>query len=197
MSLRRFPWKAPRQSDNSFKLFAQPPSAEAHRDQESMSAAAKARQQSVPADTPMKPSELTEAAVAGQEDETDLTKRKSDSSATTVPIAPINSKCQPPSAQPQIIRGPWRLLRLLPRESRHIIGKMLELKPGPRASLEEIFSDEWVRTAHVCRQEEPQHTPDGRLIGGKVIRGEGHIHNLEKSAGNDPQATSKQGAKST
>jgi len=194
MSLRRFPWKAPRQSDNSFKLFAQPPSAEAHRDQESMSAAAKARQQSVPADT-TKHAEATEAA--GHEDDTDLSKRKSDSSATTVPIAPINSKCQPPSAQPQIIRGPWRLLRLLPRESRHIVGKMLELKPGPRASLEEIFSDEWVRTAHVCRQEEPQHTPDGRLIGGRVIRAEGHTHTLEKSAGNDVQATSKQGTKST
>lgn len=193
MSLRRFPWKAPRQSDNSFKLFAQPPSAEAHRDQESMSAAAKARQQSVPADT-SKPAETTDVA---KDDNTDMTRHKSDSSATTVPIAPVNSKCQPPSAQPQIIRGPWRLLRLLPRESRHIIGKMLELKPEPRATLEEIFSDEWVKTAHVCRQEEPQHTPDGRLIGGRVIRAEGHTHTLEKSAGNDPQATSKQGAKPT
>ncbi len=75
----------------------------------------------------------------------------------------------------QSIKGPWRLLRLLPRESRHIIGRMLELDPKKRATIEEMLAEPWVATSPVCRQEE----------GGRVVKAPGHVHTLEPSGGND------------
>lgn len=54
-------------------------------------------------------------------------------------------------APPKItIKGPWRLLRLLPHESRHIIGRMLEIDPTKRATLEEVFADEWIKKLNMC-----------------------------------------------
>jgi serine/threonine protein kinase len=71
--------------------------------------------------------------------------------------------------KPEVIKGPWRLLRLLPRESRHIIGRMLEIDPRKRADMAEILDDPWVSGTVICRQEE----------GGVVIRAPGHEHTLE------------------
>jgi serine/threonine protein kinase len=74
--------------------------------------------------------------------------------------------------KPEVIKGPWRLLRLLPRESRHIIGRMLEINPKNRATLDEVLEDPWVSGTAICRQE----------LGGAVIRAEGHFHTLEPPA---------------
>lgn len=68
-----------------------------------------------------------------------------------------------------VIKGPWRLLRLLPRETRSIMGKMLEIDPKQRASLEAILSDPWVAHSAVCHQAE----------GGKAIHMGEHHHTLE------------------
>ncbi|VVT58660.1 uncharacterized protein SAPINGB_P006320 [Magnusiomyces paraingens] len=58
---------------------------------------------------------------------------------------------QPAKDAPKIvIKGPWRLLRLLPHESRHIIGRMLEIDPTKRATLTEIWADEWIKKLHMC-----------------------------------------------
>lgn len=73
-----------------------------------------------------------------------------------------------PQAQ-QTIKGPWRLLRLLPRESRHIVGRMLEIDPKKRATLEEIMEDKWVKSTPVCQQ----------LEGGKIVSADNHTHTLE------------------
>ena len=76
------------------------------------------------------------------------------------------------------IRGPWRLLRLLPRESRYLIGRMLDTDPATRATLEEVQADPWLAKRTCCRQEE----------GGAVVRAEGHDHVLEPggAASQDP-----------
>lgn len=74
--------------------------------------------------------------------------------------------------KPEVIKGPWRLLRLLPRESRHIIGRMLEIDPRNRATINEVLSDPWVANTVICRQEEQ----------GRVIKAEGHEHTLEPPA---------------
>jgi serine/threonine protein kinase len=74
--------------------------------------------------------------------------------------------------KPEAIKGPWRLLRLLPRESRHIIGRMLEINPKNRATMDEILEDPWISGTKICRQE----------LGGAVIRAEGHVHTLEPPA---------------
>jgi serine/threonine protein kinase len=85
MTLRRFPWKAPKQSDNSFKLFSM-----------------------VPEPNPENPEHKSRS------------------------------------------KGQYRLLRLLPHASRPLIGKMLELNPLDRATLEHIYSDPWFDAIEVC-----------------------------------------------
>lgn len=130
MCLRRFPWKAPRLSDNSYRLFVSPPDA----NQDQLLAAS--RSQSLKASTD------------------------------------ANGDAAPPVNQQQI-KGPMRLLRLLPRETRHIIGRMLELDPRKRATMEEILADPWVQNAYVCRQDEE----------GTCYHAPGHTHTLEPSGG--------------
>ncbi|CAO2654782.1 Nn.00g115150.m01.CDS01 [Neocucurbitaria sp. VM-36] len=157
MTLRRFPWKAPRISDNSYKLFVSPPNdgprsitgpsksaTELHHTEDSE------RRQSGPQSEP-----------ASHHNTSDPHEQRGSSSST--------SGQQPP----QVIKGPWRLLRLLPRESRHIIGRMLEVDPKKRATLDEIIEDKWVTGSAVCSQEE----------GGKVLRCDNHDHTLEPGAG--------------
>ncbi len=53
-----------------------------------------------------------------------------------------------------VVRGPWRILRSLPRESRHVIGRMLDVDPRTRATIEELLLEPWVANSHVCRQED-------------------------------------------
>jgi serine/threonine protein kinase len=122
MTLRRFPWKAPRQSDNSFRLFSSPPD---------------------PPST-LTPQETTEGSAANPH-----------------PSNVSGAGQSPP-------KGPNRLLRILPRESRHIIGRMLELDPKKRATLEEIWNDDWIRSIEYCKQEQ-----------GTVIHATNHTHVLE------------------
>lgn len=78
-----------------------------------------------------------------------------------------------PNSKDIVIKGPLRLLRLLPRETRHIMGRMLDLDPKKRATMDEILADHWVQNSLVCRQEE----------GGQIIRAPGHDHTLEPGGG--------------
>lgn len=134
MCLRRFPWKAPRLSDNSYRLFVSPPDAN---QQELLQAS---RNQSL------------KGSENGSNDD---------------------SKSSAPAVNQQQIKGPMRLLRLLPRETRHIIGRMLELDPKRRATLDEVLADPWVQNAYVCRQDEE----------GICYHAPGHTHTLEPSGG--------------
>lgn len=75
----------------------------------------------------------------------------------------------PPATPPKekvVYKGPWRLLRLLPHESRHIIGRMLEIDPKNRAKLQDIWDNEWFRDIEFCTIEK----------GGKLISGTNHEH---------------------
>ena len=78
----------------------------------------------------------------------------------------------------EVIKGPWRLLRILPRESRHIIGRMLKVDPRERADMDEVLEDDWVINSRVCYQEE----------NGTIHRAEGHSHVLEAGSGGPPPA---------
>lgn len=158
MTLRRFPWKAPRVSDNSYKLFVSPPN-----------------------DGPKSITGPSKSASDLQHHDADERRQSGPSSE---PASRHHSSDQPSandhrgssssaSGQPQVIKGPWRLLRLLPRESRHIIGRMLEVDPKKRATLDEIIEDKWVTGSAVCSQEE----------GGKVLLCDNHTHTLEPGAG--------------
>ncbi|KAL7266869.1 Nitrogen permease reactivator protein [Rhizina undulata] len=194
MTLRRFPWKAPRQSDNSFKLFSSPPDGPQEKKEE------KAQAPPVPSQPPQS---ITSSALPTsrnhQRPSTAVNERAtpkgSDGASGSVPTSrvPSNSKRETEAIPPNPsqsgssgsgqtpIKGPNRLLRLLPRESRHIIGRMLELDPKKRATLEEVWQDEWIMNLQFCRQEE----------GGKVIRVENHHHVLEGQAGGSTQSSRK------
>lgn len=78
--------------------------------------------------------------------------------------------------QQDVIRGPWRLLRLLPRDTRSIISRMLEIDPAKRATLEEMYQDPWIANAPICRQ----------LDHGEVVLATGHAHVLEPGTADVP-----------
>ena len=174
MTLRRFPWKAPRLSDNSYKLFV-----------------------SEPNDGGPRPKSMVDLASPGREGgdkhhhhhHHHNTEPKSEPPTRSADEAKGQSATngqqpqQSSSQSSQSIKGPWRLLRLLPRETRNIVGRMLEVDPRKRATLEDILSDPWVSQSQVCRQEE----------GGLVIRAPGHEHHLEpgSSPSSEPSKSSK------
>lgn len=104
MWLRRFPWKSPRMTDNSFKQFAAPDN----------------MHEQVPSQV------LHSAPTQGQQ---------------------ANADNQP------AVRGPWRLLRLLPRESRAVVKGMLELDPLRRFSMHDIVGDSWIQEIDMCYED--------------------------------------------
>lgn len=124
MWLRRFPWKSPRLSDNSFKQFAA-------------------------SDTTME----------------DVN--------TPVRLENVPTQNNGPSGangDPQpIIRGPWRLLRLLPRETRSLVKGMLELDPTKRFTMHDIVIDAWLQSVDMCYEDK-----NSRL----VHKGQSHQHVL-------------------
>lgn len=190
MSLRRFPWKVPKMTDNSFKLFAADPTpghdpkklALPSKSTNDLSTA-RARDIYTEDDTREKShrehghghhnhhhheegsksrhgshSESAQATSEKEGDDKKVEEKKSKEAAAGAPD------------KKEVIRGPWRVLRVLPRESRHIIGRMLEIKVADRAKMEEILQDPWVANSDICSQEGP---------GGQVTNAEGHTHILE------------------
>lgn len=152
MSLRRFPWKMPRMTDNSYKLFASPPTP----------------------GTDIR--RLSDTVPSKSTNDLDVPARDAVAEPTPKPEPPINtSNGSIAPAKPEVIKGPWRLLRLLPRESRHIMGRMLEIDPKKRATLDEVLNDPWVSGTNICRQ-----------VGGDVYRAPGHTHTLEPPASQPP-----------
>ncbi len=159
MSLRRFPWKMPRVTDNSFKLFISPPSAGTP----SSEIGAKERSKSATDVTPGNADERRSSAPAHHHEAGESSEVKHNAHESTNPGPRLDAP------KDNVIRGPWRLLRLLPRETRTIMGKMLQVNPKNRATLEEMMADPWMSGTPVCQQGE----------GGQLIKAHGHEHTLE------------------
>jgi len=156
MTLRRFPWKMPRLTDVSYKLFVAPP-------------------------TPGTPGvEHLRRPSGGLSFEQDVMSRDESLTAEDVRAKKNNQQQahqgqqegQAGGEKPGVLKGPWRLLRLLPRETRFIVGRMLEIDPSRRATLEEILSDKWVKGSVFCRQ----------FGAGSIERADNHKHTLEAPA---------------
>ncbi|KAK4196811.1 putative nitrogen permease reactivator protein [Triangularia verruculosa] len=145
MTLRRFPWKLPRLTDSSFKLFAADPTP--GHDPKKLILPPSVSMTALN-DTPIR--DFVEAQPTPREE-----KRPSASGHE--------------GERKEVIRGPWRILRLLPRDSRHVIGRMLDLDPKTRARMGEILEDPWVSDTVICRQVGP----------GQVVNADDHIHVLE------------------
>ena len=176
MTLRRFPWKAPRLSDNSYRLFVSPPDPDQDKYLQGHRGSTSARNsvsdgksgngaQSEPASR--NPSGNNED---GEHHHHHHHRHHNNDEKPKSESVSRQSTQSDPNAQPTI-KGPVRLLRLLPRETRHIIGRMLELDPKNRADMEEILRDPWVQNSLVCQQEE----------GGKVVKAPNHTHALQPS----------------
>ena len=199
MSLRRFPWKAPRISDNSYKLFISPPSAGTPPAEGALRRTSEQRPKSMmelPAaadegrrsSAPQPEGPLQQSSSDGRhhhhhhnhdQSGVSLSERGAETEPSQTPKSP-GARSEGTNGKPEVIKGPWRLLRLLPRESRHIIGRMLEIDPKKRATIEEMLEDPWVATTPVCQQ----------LDGGEVFKAPGHSHTLEPGTADTP-ATSK------
>ncbi|KAF2217277.1 hypothetical protein CERZMDRAFT_32774 [Cercospora zeae-maydis SCOH1-5] len=166
MTLRRFPWKAPRLSDNSYRLFVSPPDPDQDKllDQHRRSVASK----SATAPPSRNPSGNDEEGHNEGQKEHKHHHHHHHHRESTAENAPASRAS---TSEPATIKGPIRLLRLLPRETRHIIGRMLELDPAKRATMDEILADAWVANALVCRQEE----------NGVIIKAPNHTHALQPS----------------
>ncbi|KIW21339.1 hypothetical protein PV08_01919 [Exophiala spinifera] len=163
MTLRRFPWKQPRVVDNSYKLFVAPPTPGTP----------------VPDSKPRRSSHLSP-------DDEHGSRRPSEGGSSPHSHHHHHSESTETESRPatsggdkqEVIKGPWRLLRILPRESRHIIGRMLKVNPAERATMDEVLEDDWVLSSKVCYQEE----------NGVVHRADNHTHILEAGSGGPPPA---------
>ncbi|KAL9640927.1 MAG: hypothetical protein Q9204_000494 [Flavoplaca sp. TL-2023a] len=182
MTLRRFPWKAPRLTDNSFKLFASAPSpgtpfadapAPPTSDGRSKSAVELTLAVEEPRRSSAPPSDSTPASEQSSEQHRHHHRQRSGKQQDATPPAERQPKS---TSKPEIVKGPWRLLRLLPRETRTIIGRMLEIDPKRRATLEDMFADSWIRTTPICRQ----------IEGGQVLKAGDHEHTLEPGTAVQP-----------
>lgn len=223
MTLRRFPWKQPRSSDNSFKLFVSSPSPGTPATDIEIRDISRPRPRSAVDLLSMSQQQAqngSDAAKNPHERASSQTRhhRRQGSSQSErrlyPPSAPVtketkgdspNDQPAPPpieisgdgrqkERQPQSsaastasgqsgqrqepLKGPWRLVRLLPRESRYIVTRMLKLKPRERATLEEVLGDFWLRSTDVCRQTEC----------GEVINSKSHSHVLEPPSSAPPAA---------
>lgn len=220
MTLRRFPWKQPRVSDNSYRLFVSPPTpgtpvpdSDPKRPRPKSSpdlpsAAHEQRQAQYHSDAsqPASPNKLTVPNIGangtkveesnadrkpdGNQSDSERSgepaeKQTSQSSTSTAAnkdtanekparttskeAPPLPAGSQQAGQRQEVIKGPWRLLRILPRESRYIIGRMLKVDPKERATLDEVMADEWVRNILTCQQE----------VNGEVTPAKNHTHVLE------------------
>lgn len=203
MSLRRFPWKAPRLTDNSYKLFVSSPTTATTPNEMAPRGPSSGRPNSAleinPAvDNSHRGSALS-SEIASRQNSHDAANKhhhhhrhhhhqeKSDGEGQNS-TSEIASSTETPSARvdattnkQEVIKGPWRLLRLLPRESRGIIGNMLEIQPSHRASLEDMLKDPWIANTQVCSQHEA----------GQVIRAPGHEHTLVPGSTSAPPSNQK------
>ncbi|KAH8681303.1 kinase-like domain-containing protein [Xylariales sp. PMI_506] len=164
MSLRRFPWKVPRVTDNSYKLFAAEPTP-GHDPKKLIAPSRSTNDLSNIAQRDIFPEQDEKERKSIDENRSHNTKGDKSHLSPTTPTETGNKDA---SAPKEVIRGPWRLLRLLPRESRHIISRMLTIDPRQRAKMTEILNEPWVSDTVICRQDTP----------GQVFNAEDHTHIL-------------------
>lgn len=134
MMLKKFPWKVPKLSDNSFKLFA-------------------SRGEMIPLSEMLKKVPELHNDDNCRDDELDI----SDINPLSIPDShSVISQGYDPQGKSHTSSesGAGRLLLALPDDCRPLIGKMVELAPACRISIEECFNDEWLSTVDMCTVDE-------------------------------------------
>ncbi|KAL3233014.1 hypothetical protein RNJ44_04930 [Nakaseomyces bracarensis] len=77
--------------------------------------------------------------------------------------------CEDPDDEEDISKGPMKVLRLLPKESRDLIGKMLELDYKKRIFIDGVMQDLWFKSIEYCSTD---------LTGAVYHKPKNHIHHL-------------------
>lgn len=155
MLMRKFPWKAPRQSDNSFKQFAA--AMYAPNSSSSPSTASPSRQNSAASNLGSIPSSMISSV----------------SSSSGLP--PIGSSSHGG------MTGPYRLLKSLPVEIHPLMSGMLTLDPEARFTIEDCWKDTWLSSVEFCTlNEEKQLVCAHGHKHTNVSFDEAHIATLEK-----------------
>ncbi|KAM0472006.1 hypothetical protein ACHAPX_008953 [Trichoderma viride] len=164
MTLRRFPWKIPRMTDNSYKLFAATPTP-GHDPGKLLRPKSTNDLSSVPAREFLADDDGKSQRSMGHKrnDSTDSQAVGPDTPKLPIPGVSV------PDRSKEVVRGPWRILRLLPRESRHIIHRMLDVNPKSRARMGEILDEPWIADTVICQQ----------LDSGEHVPARDHKHVLE------------------
>ncbi|OWB80714.1 hypothetical protein B5S32_g5011 [[Candida] boidinii] len=121
MILRKFPWKAPKLNDPSFKSFLN------------------------------EPKEFNDDSLTPTIDTDSTTK------TTNSPSSSSSSSSN-------------KLYRLLPRVSRPLISKMLEIKPINRYTIDEVYNDDWIKSINECHYDTNNND--------ELIKNDDHNHHL-------------------
>lgn len=181
MTLRRFPWKQPRVTDNSYRLFVATPTPgtpvpdsepkqrqrpKSVSDGSSSSDEAKQKQQPKSDAASVHDNHASENPQEKTPSGNNPNEKPTRTTSKEAPPLPANSQS---NGRQEVIKGPWRLLRILPRESRYIIGRMLKVSVNSRATLDEVLNDEWVVNIQACEQTET----------GEITNATNHTHILE------------------
>ncbi|KAH7160924.1 kinase-like domain-containing protein [Dactylonectria macrodidyma] len=175
MTLRRFPWKLPRMTDNSFKLFAADPTP--GHDPKKLIVPSKSTNDLTT--TPARdflPEHGDKHHHEKQHHHEKHDRKEGGVANQPTPAQPANTTSGTTTEKKETIKGPWRILRLLPRESRHIVSRMLEIDPKTRVRMDEILQEPWVADTVICQQ----------FDHGEVIPAEDHTHTLEPPANQQP-----------
>ncbi|KAI5463790.1 kinase-like domain-containing protein [Mariannaea sp. PMI_226] len=193
MTLRRFPWKVPRMTDNSYKLFAAAPTP--GHDPKKLILPTSKSTNDLANTTPREflPEKSKKDGHAhhhdehakpengnGDHHEENANQNQPQPAGASQPNSPTADTAASGEKKEvrETIKGPWRILRLLPRESRHIISRMLEIDAPKRAKMDEILQEAWIADSVICQQ----------LDHGEVIPAEDHTHTLEPPANQPPPA---------
>ncbi|KAF6015298.1 hypothetical protein HII13_000234 [Brettanomyces bruxellensis] len=200
MALKKFPWRVPTLSDNSFKLFASrkpgatfgellkevpaPPSYDevegVRKDDESDADANGIKDDDVENAGNSKESSGEGNKQIGEENAKKSSKENIKESKADSNIASTNSSNSKDSGSSKNsqkhtsnLMGEARLLNALPKEVRSLIGGMVELAPACRISIDECFNDRWLRNVEMCRlvDENGEDCSTGRLV-----KATNHVH---------------------
>ncbi|EEB09092.2 HAL protein kinase Oca2 [Schizosaccharomyces japonicus yFS275] len=137
-ALRRFPWKIPKMTDPSFRLFCAKSPADAHYLED---LAQESKTQHVIEHGSAIPSTSSSSPVRAQQHP---------QNSPSTPHVSANSTEH--HAKKEVF-GPWRLLRLLPRESRPVVSHMLDLNPKSRYGIHQTLADPFISQIQWCHME--------------------------------------------
>lgn len=174
MMLKKFPWKVPKLFDSSFKLFA-------------------SRGEFIPISEMLKktPNDIVEKSNSngsgsgsgnGLSNLQDISEALEEEITATPKAAKEtpkqDSKSSPAASTPNgkdhtsSETGANRLLLALPEDCRNVIGRMVELAPACRITIDEVFNDPWLSSVSMCTVEE---TYTGSNVY-EVVKCEDHEH---------------------